>query len=373
MASDRPGEGPQPRPGIDQIAPYVGGEAHAEASRVFRLASNEGALGPSPKAMEAYGTLSGDLHRYPDGGSLALRKALAERWSLEADRIVCGAGSDELISLLVNAYAGAGDEVIHSAHGFLMYRLSTLAAGATPVSVPEKHRTADVDAILEAVTDKTRLVFLANPNNPTGTYLSDAEVERLHAGLPENVLLVIDAAYAEYAEVPDYPDAATMVERSGNVVMLRTFSKIFALASLRLGWAYCPPAVADTLNRVRGPFNVNAPAQAAGIEALADTDFLEKSIELNRQWRAVLTQNLRGLGLDVGESIGNFILVDFAGIPGLSAAAALDFLKARGVLVRGMAGYGLADCLRITVGLDEDVAAVTDGLRAYCSTAKVPA
>lgn len=373
MASQLPGDGPKPRPGIDLIAPYVGGESRAETARVYRLASNEGALGPSPKAAEAYRALADDLHRYPDGGSGGLREALADRWSLDVDRIVCGAGSDELISLLVSAYAGPGDEVIHSAHGFMMYRLSALGAGATPISVPEKNRTTDVDAILAAVTDNTRLVLLANPNNPTGTYLTADEVEKLIAGLPPQVLLVIDGAYAEYVEVPDYPDAAALVERHENVVMLRTFSKIFALAALRLGWAYCPPAIADTLNRVRGPFNVNAPAQAAGIESLHDTDFLKKSIDLNRQWRAVLTQNLRGLGLGVADSIGNFILVDFADLEGISAAGALEYLKSRGVLVRGMAGYGLPDCLRISIGLDEDVAAVTDGLKAYCSTAKVPA
>lgn len=366
MDSDRPGAAPQPRQGIEKIAPYIGGESKAQADRVFRLASNEGALGPSPKAMEAYKALAADLHRYPDGSATALRQALAERWSLEFDQIVCGAGSDELIGLLVKAYAGPGDEVLYSEHGFLMYRLSALAAGAEPVSVPEKNRTADVDAILAAVTERTRLVFLANPNNPTGTYVNSEALARLHAGLPPDVVLVVDAAYAEYAgEAADYADGAELVARSGNVVMLRTFSKIFALAALRLGWAYCPPAIADTLNRVRGPFNVSAAAQAAGIAALADEEFLQDSIDLNRQWRAVLTQNLRGMGFEVGNSLANFILVDFVGRPDKPAAAALDFLKARGVLVRAMGGYGLPDCLRIGIGTAEDVAAVTDGLRAF--------
>ncbi|MEM8917169.1 MAG: histidinol-phosphate transaminase [Pseudomonadota bacterium] len=360
-------EGPRPRPGIEQISPYIGGEADADAQRVYQLAANEGALGPSPKAMEAYQDLAASLHRYPEGGSTKLRQALAERWNLNADRIVCGAGSDELISLLIQAYADEGDEVLHTEHGFLMYRLSSLAAGATPVAVPEKNRRADVNAILSAVTDRTRLVFLANPNNPTGTYLSAAELTQLHAELPPSILLVVDAAYAEYVEEPDYPDTAAMVEMADNVVMLRTFSKIFALPALRVGWAYCPPNIADTLNRVRGPFNVSAAGQAVAIAALEDREFFDKSVALNRQSRDRLTQNLRGLGLSVGPSAGNFVLVDFASAEGASADDALAFLKRRGVLVRAMGGYGLGTCLRITVGTGEDVAAVTDGLAAYCA------
>ena len=366
MDSNGPGAAPKPRPGIDRISPYVGGESEAGTARVHRLASNEGALGPSPKAMEAYKALAETLHRYPGGGSDALRQALAARWSLEAERIVCGSGSDELISLLINAYAGPGDEVIHTEHGFLMYRISTLAAGAEPVSVPERNRTADVDAILAAVTDRTRLVFIANPNNPTGTYLPASALDRLQAGLPPEVLLVIDAAYAEYAtEAPHYADGSALVDRSNNVVMLRTFSKIYALAALRLGWAYCPADVAETLNKVRGPFNVSAAAQSAGVAAVRDEAFLRESVDHNRQWRAVMTQNLRGLGLEVGESAGNFLLVDFERCAGKSAGGALTYLKERGVLVRAMAGYGLPECLRITVGTSEDVSAVTDGLRSY--------
>jgi len=355
--------GPTPRPGILDIAAYVGGEAQGS----IRLASNEGALGPSPRAMEAYSRLAGTIHRYPDGGSTELRHALAQRFNLDAERIICGAGSDEIISLLTRSYVGPGDEVLYSAHGFLMYPISARACGATPVAAPEKDLKADVDALLAHVTPRTRMVFIANPNNPTGTYLTADEMARLHAGLPADVVLVIDSAYAEYVGDPDYSSGVELVEKFPNVVMTRTFSKIFALGALRLGWGYFPPAVADVLNRVRGPFNVSAAAQAAGVAALADTDFLERSRAHNTEWRTWFRDTVRGLGLTVHDSVTNFVLVDFAGqTPGKDdAEAARQHLKARGILVRQMGAYGLPTCLRVTIGTGEEMRAVADTLKAF--------
>jgi histidinol-phosphate aminotransferase len=352
-----------PRPGILDIAAYVGGEHQGH----IRLASNEGALGPSPSAVEALKRHAENMHRYPDGGSSELRRALGRRFNLDAERIVCGAGSDELLSLLVRAYAGPGDEVLYSAHGFLMYPISAKTVGATPVAAPETDLKTDVDALLARVTERTKVVFIANPNNPTGSYLSAAELTRLHAGLPENVLLVIDAAYAEYVAQPDYSDGSELAERFPNAVMTRTFSKIFALGSLRLGWAYCPAAVADVLNRLRGPFNVSGAGQAAGVAALEDADFLERSRTLNEANRKDFTAKLQALGLTVHPAVANFVLVSFAGLPGgkNDAEAARLHLKSQGILVRQMGAYGLPDCLRITIGLREQMDAVAAALAAF--------
>ena len=358
-------DGPTPKPGVLDIAPYVGGEASADAPRLIRLASNEGALGASPQAVAAYQALSGELHRYPDGGATDLREAIARLHGLDPARIVCGTGSDELIALLTKAYAGPGDEVLYSEHGFLMYALSAKAAGATPVAAPERDLTADIDALLAHVTSRTRLVFLANPNNPTGSFLPIDDVARLHAGLPGHVLLVLDAAYAEYIARDDYEPGAALVDRAANVVMLRTFSKIYGLSALRLGWGYGPPAAADVLNRVRGPFNTTAAAQAAGVAALADQAFVARSRAENDTWRAWTEQRLLGLGLTVYPSIGNFLLVDFAGRGGADAESARLFLKSRGVLVRQMGAYRLPTCLRVTIGTGEEMPVVVDTLAEY--------
>ena len=355
--------GPVPRPGILDIAPYVGGE-HAGH---IRLASNEGALGPSPRAVEAYQRAAGELHRYPDGGSAQLRKTIAARFGLDAERVVCGAGSDELISLLIRAYAGPGDEVLYSQHGFLMYPIGAKSVGATPVQAPETNLTTDVDALLAHVTPRTKLVFVANPNNPTGTYITADEMARLHAGLPSSVVLVIDAAYAEYMGSNDYSAGQELVDRHPNVVMTRTFSKIFALGSLRLGWAYCPAGIADVLNRVRGPFNVSAAAQAAGVAALEDTEFLERSRAHNTRWREWFAAEVAALGLKTHPSVTNFILVDFVGQkPGKDdAEAARQFLKGRGILVRQMPSYGLPSCLRVTIGNEAEMREVVAALKDF--------
>ena len=347
-----------PRPGIMEIEAYVGGEAGVKGlTEVIRLASNENPLGPSASAVEAYARLAGELHRYPDGGHHGLRAAISTRYGLPTDQIVCGAGSDELITLLVRGYAGPGDEVLYSHHGFLMYPISARSVGAVPISAEERNLTAEVDSLLAKVSERTRIVFLANPNNPTGSYLPLSELERLRAGLPKHVLLAIDAAYAEYVEADDYDDGSSLVKAHDNVVMLRTFSKIHGLAALRLGWAFCPPEVASVLNRLRGPFNVTAAAQAAGIASLEDPAHQEESKRHNTEWRAWFVAELARLNLRAEPSQGNFVLVRFADAP-----AAAAFLKERGILVRRMDSYHLPGHLRITIGTEADMRAVAAAL-----------
>jgi histidinol-phosphate aminotransferase len=356
----------RPRPGILEIEPYVGGKAAVEgASRVIKLSANESAIGPSPRAIEAAREAAADLHRYPEGGSTGLRRAIGGRFGLDPARIVVGAGSDELIQLLLRAYAGPGDEVLYSAHGFLMYKLSALSVGAVPVSAPETGLRADVEALLERVTSRTRMVFLANPNNPTGSYLTAEELEDLHARLPDDVLLVIDAAYAEYVRRNDYGDGRALVERFPNAVMTRTFSKLFGLAALRLGWLYADPHVVDVIDRIRGPFNVNRVAQSVGVHALEDEEHQERSRAHNDTWLPWLSEQIGALGLVVHPSIANFVLVGFEPDEGRRAAAASAALERQGILARPMSAYGLPDCLRITVGREEENRAVVEALRGF--------
>ncbi|MBR9971379.1 histidinol-phosphate transaminase [Magnetospirillum sulfuroxidans] len=357
---------PTPRPDIMDIRPYVGGESALEgAARVIKLSSNEGALGPSPKAMEAFRAQAADMHRYPDGGATRLRKALASRWGVDAERIVCGAGSDELLGLLCRAFAGPGDEVLYSAHGFLMYAIAAKSCGATPVTAPEVDLTASVDNLLAAVTPRTKVLFLANPNNPTGTYLPADEVKRLRAGLRPDILLVIDAAYCEFVVKNDYTPGIELVDSSDNTVMCRTFSKIFALGGLRLGWAYCPPGIADVLNRVRNPFNVAAPALAAGVAALEDTAFADLTRGHNDYWLPWMRDELAKLGLPTTPSVCNFVLIQFPKAEGCTAQAADAYLRGQGIITRAMAGYGLPDWLRITIGNGEENQAVIAALAAF--------
>jgi histidinol-phosphate aminotransferase len=364
------GSAPVPRPGILDISPYIGGEAKAEGfDRPIRLASNESALGPSPKAMAAYRALAGEIHRYPDGSAAELRAALGRHHGLDPARIVCGSGSDELIGLLLRAYAGVGGEVLYSSHGFLMYPIGAQSVGATPVAVPERALTADVDGFLAQVTERTRIVFVANPNNPTGTYLSADEMARLHAGLPPGVVLAIDAAYAEFVNRNDYEPGIALVNRAENVVMLRTFSKIYALAGLRLGWAYCPPAIADVLNRIRGPFNVTAPALAAGVAAVEDVAALARARAHNDHWLPWLSERLAALGLDLTPSVGNFVLPRFPDEPRHNAATAFAFLQSRGILTRQMGAYGLPQHLRITIGTGEEMESVAVALADFMAAA----
>lgn len=358
---------PKPNPGILDIAPYVAGKSKAkEGVRVVKLSSNETPLGASPKAMQAFKDAATNLHRYPDGGATALCKAIAEVHSLNAEKIVCGAGSDELIGLLIHAYAGRGEDIVMSQHGFLMYKIYAKGFGVNTVFAPEKNVRTDVDAMLAAVTSNTKIVFVANPNNPTGSYITKDELERLHDGLPPHVLLVIDEAYTEYVDKQDYGSGAELVEKHDNVVMLRTFSKIYGLSALRLGWAYAPKHVVDVLHRVRGPFNVSAPAIEAGIAAVKDTDFVKKTREFNNRQLAWLSGELQKLGLTVYPSIANFVLIGFK--DAATASAANNHLMEHGLIVRDVAAYGLPECLRITVGLEEDNKAVVETLKAFLKT-----
>ncbi|WP_235720855.1 histidinol-phosphate transaminase [Magnetospirillum molischianum] len=348
------------------VRPYVGGESALEGvSRVIKLSSNEGALGPSPKAMEALAALAPEIHRYPDGGATELRAAIAARFGFAADRIVCGAGSDELLGLLCRAYAGPGDEVLQSEHGFLMYAIAAKVSGATPVKAAEVDLTASVDNLLAAVTPRTKIVYLANPNNPTGTYLPKDEVARLRAGLPDHVLLVIDAAYSEFVSAEDYSCGKELVEAGENTVVCRTFSKIYALGGLRLGWAYCPDSIADVLNRVRGPFNVSSSALIAGLAAFNDTEHYARAKSHNEAWRSWLADRLTELGLTVVPSVANFLLVHFPHEAGRDAAAADAYLRRNGIIVRAMASYGLPDSLRITIGNAEETQAVAETLATF--------
>lgn len=357
---------PQPKPGIMSIKPYVAGKSKATSGvqKIIKLSSNENNLGASPLAFQAVKEHAGKIHRYPDSGAVELREAIAHVYGLNHNRIICGAGSDELIGLLVHAYAGQGDEVLYSQHGFLMYKIYTQAAGATPVTAPEKDLTANVDNLLTAVTPRTKIVFIANPNNPTGSYISAKEMKRLRDGLPEHVILAIDGAYTEYADRPDYTDGRELVESTNNTVMLRTFSKIYGLSSLRLGWGYFPNDIADVINRVRSPFNVSAVAQVAGIAAVKDTKYTAHVKAHNNKWLAWVSQEISALQLKVYPSIANFILVQFK-TSGKTAAMANEFLMAHGIIPREVAGYGLPDCLRITIGTEEENHALVNALKDF--------
>jgi histidinol-phosphate aminotransferase len=355
----------RPRPGVMDIAPYIGGASHVEgAEKVVKLSSNENPWGASPKAVAAYQAAAADLAAYPDPGCADLRAAIADAHGLEADRIICGAGSDELIALLCQAYAGEGDEVVYSRHGFLMYPISALANGATPVTAAETDLTADVDNLLAACTGNTRLVFLANPNNPTGTRLNAQELTRLAAGIPDRALLVVDAAYAEFVGEDDYDSGIALVRRRDNVVMTRTFSKIYGLAALRVAWLYGPDHVIDVLHRVRGPFNVSAPAQAAAAAAMRDAEFTAACAAKNRTLRERFRADLAALGVPTTPSSANFVLAEF-GTGDRGAAAADAFLKSKGIIARRMESYGLAAHLRISIGDEAACAAVTAALKEF--------
>lgn len=336
-----------PQPGIMQIAPYQGGAAHVDGmSNAVKLSSNENPLGPSEAATDAYRRAAYELHRYPPSDHATLRHAIGEVLGLDPGHIICGAGSDEIIALLCQAYAGPGDEVIHTEHGFLMYRISALAAGATPVEVPERERVTDVPAILSACTERTKLVFIANPNNPTGTMIGPTEVEQLAAGLPAQALLVLDGAYAEY--VDGYDGGTALIDRYNNVVMTRTFSKLYGLGGLRIGWGYGPTHIIDVLNRVRGPFNLSSAALATAEAAIRDVAYASHCRSENTKWRAWLAEALAEHGVPSDTSCANFILARFAS---QQEAEACDiYLQSQGLIVRRVSGYNLAQCLRITVG-----------------------
>jgi histidinol-phosphate aminotransferase len=339
----------RPRPEILEIEPYTPGVSKLPGlSEVIKLSSNEGAFGPPPGALRAIQNAA-HSHRYPDGGASHLRQAIGARFGLDAAKIVCGAGSDDLIYLLCHIYGGPGTELIMTEHGFSIYAIAGRIAGCRVIKVREQNLTADVDAILAAVTPATRMVFIANPNNPTGTFIPSSETTRLRAALPHDILLVLDAAYAEYIDRPDYDPGTTLVDAGDNTVMTRTFSKMFGLGGLRLGWAYAPPSVVDLLHRVRGPFNVSVLAHDAGIAALAEPGWVEKSRAHNTKERTRVTEALTSAGIQIHPSEANFVLADFGDTA--TAEAADMHLRKHGLIVRRVGGYGLPHCLRITIGL----------------------
>ena len=352
----------RPQPGIMEIKLYQGGQSHVEGvSDVVKLSSNENPFGPSDKAREAFARSVHSLHRYPPTDHASLRAAIGEVHGVDPARVICGVGSDEIITFLCQAYAGPGDEVIHTEHGFSMYRISALAAGATPVEVPERERVVDVDAILAACNERTRLVFIANPANPTGTMIGGNEAARLADGLPPQAILVLDGAYAEFVE--GYDGGAALVEARDNVVMTRTFSKLYGLGGLRIGWGYGPQEIIDVLNRVRGPFNLSLAQLDTAEAAVRDTAYAEKCRAENTRMRAWLAEALAEAGVPSDTSCANFILARFASQE--EAEACDDWLKSRGIIVRRVAGYKLPNCLRITVGDEASCRRVAHAVREF--------
>ena len=354
---------PVPQPGILSIAPYQPGKSQAAPGTTpVKLSANESPLGASPAAIEALVEASRHPEIYPEGTSRLLREALGEVHGIDPDRIVCGNGSDDLLHLLAQIYLGEGDNAVMSRHGFNVYPIITKAASAEIIMVAERDYRADVDALLAAVTPRTRILWLANPNNPTGTYLSEAEVARLHRGLRPDILFVLDSAYAEYATAPDYSEGKRLVESAENVVMVRTFSKM-GLAANRIGWLYGPAHVVDVLNRVRGPFNVNRPAQFAGAAAARDVVFTQKLAAYNAEWRGWLTRALHGNAIRVIPSEANFVLALFDSAD--TARAAFTALFNEGLIVREIGVYGIENGLRISIGPEAAMRRLVDVLKSF--------
>jgi len=358
---------PVPNPGILDIAPYTPGKSPVPepGRKVFKLSANETPFGPSPKAIAVYKEAAAHLEDYPEGTSRVLREAIGRAFGLDPDRIICGAGSDEILNLLAHVYLGQGDEAISTTHGFLVYPIATKANGAVSVVAPETHFTADVDAILKLVSPRTKLVWLANPNNPTGTYLPFDEVKRLRAGLPPHVLLVLDAAYSDYVSRNDYESGIELVATTENTVMTQTFSKIHGLAALRVGWMFGPAHIVDAVNRIRGPFNVSTPAMLAAVAAIEDTEHQQMSKAYNEKWRNWLTEEITKLGLDVTPSVTNFVQIHFPQDKGKTAADADAFLTKRGLVLRALSNYRLPHALRMTIGTEEANRLVVEALRDF--------
>ncbi|WP_138379560.1 histidinol-phosphate transaminase [Luteithermobacter gelatinilyticus] len=357
---------PSPNPGLLKISPYVQGQSQLDGiQNPIKLSSNESPLGPSPAAIKAYMEAANTLYRYPDGSQTALREALAERFDLDADKVICGNGSDELIQMLIRAYVARGDEVILSEYAFAMCRIHALAQGAEVITAPEPELVPNVDQILAKVSDKTRLVAIATPNNPAGRYLPASELQRLHDNLPGDIILLVDSAYADYVEKEDYDPGQTLAETTDNVVMTRTFSKLYGLSALRIGWAYASAEIIGMMQRIRTPFNTNAPAMAAACAAVLDRDHENKVRQANNKWLALMSERLTEMGLEVVPSVANFILMRFPETDSHNAGAAWKFLLSRGIIPRPVGAGGPENCLRITIGLDHENRAVLDALQDF--------
>jgi histidinol-phosphate aminotransferase len=342
---------------IENISPYKQGKSNTgkiDESKIIKLSSNENALKSSPEAISSYNNHKNKLSYYADGNCLSLRKAIASKHNINADNIVCGAGSDEIISLLVQSFAGEGDEIIYSNHGFLMYPISAQKFGAKAISAPETNLTANIDNILNIISDRTKMIFIANPNNPTGSYINKVQIEKLISKTPKDVIIVLDLAYAEFVQLSEeeYPDVTKLVEAHDNVVMTRTFSKIYGLASLRLGWSYSCEYIAQTLNKSRGPFNVSGAAIEAGIGAIKDDEFIRKSVTHNDKWLEILRDELKAINIKTHPSIANFILIDFE--DKIKCQNANKHLLENGVILREMTSYKLPNCLRMTIGTESE-------------------
>src|SRR6201982_1796246 len=358
---------PVPNAGILDIAPYTPGKSPKPqpGRKVFKLSANETPFGPSPKAIEAYINAAAHLQDYPESTSRILREAIGRAFGLDPDRIICGAGSDELLNLLAHAYLDRGDEAISTTHGFLVYPIATMANGAVNVVAPETNYTADVDAILKLVTPRTKLVWLANPNNPTGTYVPFDEVKRLRAGLPSHTLLVLDSAYSDYVSRNDYEMGIELVATTDNTVMTHTFSKIHGLAALRIGWMFGPAHIVDAVNRIRGPFNVSTAAMLAAVGAIEDTAHVQMSKGHTETWRNWLTDEIGKLGLKVTPSVANFVLIHFPTTRGKTSDEADAYLTKRGLVLRGLKNYNLPHALRMTIGTEEANRLVVEALREF--------
>lgn len=358
---------PAPKPGILDIAPYVGGKSSiAGVAEPMKLSSNENALGAGEKAREAYAAALKNIHIYPDGRATKLRAAVAEHHGLEGDRLIFGNGSDEVFALLNQTYLTAGDNIVCGQYGFLAYQISAKGCEAEVRQAPEPDYRCDVDGLLALVDERTKIVYVSSPSNPTGSYNTAEEIRRLHAGLRSDVILVIDEAYAEFVTEPDWETAFGLAREAANIVVTRTFSKIHGLGGLRIGFGYAPLSVAEAVDRIRLPFNVSVPGLEAAVAALADTAHQEASRDLVLAWRPRMTQAIKGFGFDVLPSVGNFILVKFPE-EGRTAAAANAFLEARGIIVRGVGGYGLPNALRITIGTEDQNRAVLDALSEFAA------
>jgi histidinol-phosphate aminotransferase len=360
---------PVPKPGILDIAPYTPGKSPVvePGRKTYKLSANETPFGPSARAKDAFATAVAHLEDYPEGTSKVLREALGRRFGLDPAQIICGAGSDEILNLIAHVYLGPGDEAISTAHGFLVYPIATQANGATNVVAPETNFTCNVDAILHCVTPRTKLVWLANPNNPTGTYLPSSEIKRLRAGLPEHVLLVLDAAYWDYVTKGDYDNGLELAKTTENTVATYTFSKVHGLAALRIGWMFGPAHIVDTMNRIRGPFNVSAPAMMAAVGAIEDTGHVDMSRTYTAKWIGILTEEITKLGIEVTPSVANFLLMHFPAT-GKTAADADAFLTRRGLVLRAVTNYGLPNSLRMTIGTEEANRLVIETLREFMAS-----